>query len=116
MKEITKDIKTKIAKTGKSEVVASIVIPVYEALEEAVEVFTPEALLQLINSQNQANLMNAKRAEYRPSKSGKKRLFKEAYQYCFENYPEELTSNIGDLEKLQAYVEGKIEEMQTAAG
>lgn len=99
----------------KSEVVDSIEVPIYETIEEAQEVFTPEALLQLINSQNRANLANAKRAEHRPSKSGKKQLFKEAYAYCFENYAEELTSKIGDLAVLESYVESKIEEMQAAA-
>ncbi len=93
-------------------VVDTIEVPVYEDIAEAQNAFTPEELLQLINSQNRANLANKKRAEYRPSKSGKKQLFKEAYAYCFENYPDELTSKIGDLEALQSYVESKIEEMQ----
>ena len=94
------------------KVVDTIEVPIYETIEEAQEAFTPETLLQLINSQKRANLANAKRAEHRPSKSGKKQLFKEAYAYCFENYPDELTSKIGDLEALQSYVESKIEEMQ----
>ncbi len=97
------------------KVVASIEVPVYQTIEKAQEAFTPEALLQLINSQNRANLANAKRAEFRPSKGGKKQLFKEAYAYCFENYPSELTAAIGDLEQLQSFVESKIEEMQNAA-
>lgn len=108
MKEVEKDVK------HQGETVAQIIIPTYETIEEAQAVFSPEALLQLINSQNQANLMNAKRAEFRPSKSGKKALFAEAYAYCFKTCPDELSNAIGDFEGLKAFVESKIEEMQAA--
>lgn len=57
-------------KTG-GKVVATVAVPVYESVAEAVETETEAVVLKKFNSQNATDLANIERAKHRPATMGK---------------------------------------------
>jgi len=110
MREEQKDVRLK------GKVVETIVIPIYTDLEEAVEALGDVKSLDLLNRQLKADLSNACRAKYAPTKAGKKKLMQLAYKLCDESeHPEnyaKMVSLIGDYDGVQAFLESLIPEVE----
>lgn len=64
-------IRTGKDEEGKSKVVATITVPVYEDIDELIANVDAKVLLAKFNSQNKTDLANAERIKYKPSSMGK---------------------------------------------
>jgi hypothetical protein len=112
MKEVQKDVKYQ------SKVVATIPVPEYDTVAEAVELLGEEKTLKCINKQVSADKMNVERAKHAPSRKGKKAKLQLAYALCAKDknpeYFKKLTTLIGDYDGMQAFLESLIPEVEAA--
>lgn len=89
--------------------------PIYDMLSEAIEDIGEERCLELINAQSRTNEMNRVRAAARPGGVSKSALRDKAFAALASNPSdiEALMACGGDLNKIQALVEKKMEELRS---
>src|SRR5690554_2083353 len=89
---------------SKSRTVATVEVPVYDSLQEAIEHEGEEKVLELFNQQNKTNIMNAARTAA-TQKLSKSVLRDRAFA---ELTVEEFQSVAGDQEALKRLIEKKM--------
>ena len=80
----TKEVKIRTGKDeeGKAKVVATIVVPVYENVDELIAAEKTETILDYFNSQNATNLQNAERIKHKPGVASKAAKRKALLNLC----------------------------------
>lgn len=71
MKEVTKEVK--LTKDGKRQVVGTVVIPVYESVEELSDHEEPQFIVDQFNKGNKITIMNNERNKHKPATAGKEK-------------------------------------------
>jgi len=100
LKQTEKDVKMR--KDGKTEVVDTIPVPVYETLEEAKDALGGETgVLKLVNTQNATNLMNTARAGHKPTTAKGAKLFDALYD-CMTT--DEALEHVGSAKGLREFL------------
>ena len=84
----------KVRTSGK--VVATVAVPVYESIAEAVEAETEAIVLKKFNTQNATDLANIERAKHRPATMGKGAKRVAATNVCTT---EEIMEALGNAER-----------------
>jgi hypothetical protein len=106
------EVKTKTA-NGKTEVVSTIEVNVFDTIDEAIATLGDATVISLINRQHKADEMNKERAKFRPDTASKKALRQRAIDYCMQD--EDLNAQMQQaitqgLDSLYAFLDKVVEQ------